>query len=291
MGAPKAMPGKTVPSSSATSAGPCDPMRGSTTASAGTGIGRRPAGGDRCGVVWRELGRASCAVVRGAAMARPPLRPLGPMCDPVGGQPRPHGTASALGRCPVSPTLPEPTGTAYAAAPTGPCWRSSSPCTTRRPTWPAAWSGSASIYAASPSPPDHHRRQREHRRDRTRGSPAQQRARRRPRGAPAREGPGPGAQAGLVAVGLPVLVYMDVDLWTDLNALLPLVAPLLTGHSDVAIGSRLSRGSRTLREAVGVRAALTDTPGRHLRLERSGGRRQGGGSAKRSTKEKHLCSP
>ncbi|MGA9750064.1 MAG: glycosyltransferase [Nocardioides sp.] len=45
----------------------------------------------------------------------------------------------------------------------------------------------------------------------------------------------------------PVLVYMDVDLSTDLNALLPLVAPLLSGHSDLAIGSRLSRGSRTLR--------------------------------------------
>jgi len=45
----------------------------------------------------------------------------------------------------------------------------------------------------------------------------------------------------------PVLVYMDVDLSTDLKALLPLVAPLLTGHSDVAIGSRLSRGSHTLR--------------------------------------------
>jgi putative flippase GtrA len=44
-----------------------------------------------------------------------------------------------------------------------------------------------------------------------------------------------------------VLVYMDVDLSTDLNALLPLVAPLLSGHSDVAIGSRLSRTSRTVR--------------------------------------------
>ncbi len=44
-----------------------------------------------------------------------------------------------------------------------------------------------------------------------------------------------------------VLVYMDVDLSTDLNALLPLVAPLLSGHSDLAIGSRLTRGSRTLR--------------------------------------------
>ena len=29
---------------------------------------------------------------------------------------------------------------------------------------------------------------------------------------------------------------MDVDLSTDLNALLPLVAPLLSGHSDMAIG-------------------------------------------------------
>jgi putative flippase GtrA len=45
----------------------------------------------------------------------------------------------------------------------------------------------------------------------------------------------------------PVLVYMDVDLSTDLNALLPLVAPLISGHSDLAIGSRLSRGSRISR--------------------------------------------
>ncbi len=44
-----------------------------------------------------------------------------------------------------------------------------------------------------------------------------------------------------------VLVYMDVDLSTDLNALLPLVAPLLSGHSDLAIGTRLGRGSRVER--------------------------------------------
>src|ERR1700734_1853858 len=44
-----------------------------------------------------------------------------------------------------------------------------------------------------------------------------------------------------------VLAYMDVDLSTDLNALLPLVAPLLSGHSDVAIGSRLAWGSRVVR--------------------------------------------
>jgi putative flippase GtrA len=47
----------------------------------------------------------------------------------------------------------------------------------------------------------------------------------------------------------PVLAYMDVDLSTDLNALLPLVAPLISGHSDLAIGSRLSRSSRVVRGA------------------------------------------
>ena len=44
-----------------------------------------------------------------------------------------------------------------------------------------------------------------------------------------------------------VVAYMDVDLSTDLNALLPLVAPLISGHSDVAIGSRLGRGARVRR--------------------------------------------
>jgi glycosyltransferase involved in cell wall biosynthesis len=44
-----------------------------------------------------------------------------------------------------------------------------------------------------------------------------------------------------------VLAYMDVDLSTDLNALLPLVAPLLSGHSDVAIGTRLAGSAHVLR--------------------------------------------
>jgi putative flippase GtrA len=44
-----------------------------------------------------------------------------------------------------------------------------------------------------------------------------------------------------------VLAYTDVDLSTDLNALLPLVAPLITGHSDLALGTRLARGSRVVR--------------------------------------------
>ena len=45
----------------------------------------------------------------------------------------------------------------------------------------------------------------------------------------------------------PVLAYMDVDLSTDLAALLPLVAPLISGHSDIAIGTRLARTSRVVR--------------------------------------------
>lgn len=44
-----------------------------------------------------------------------------------------------------------------------------------------------------------------------------------------------------------VVAYMDVDLSTDLKALLPLVAPLVSGHSDVAIGTRLGRGSKVAR--------------------------------------------
>ena len=46
-----------------------------------------------------------------------------------------------------------------------------------------------------------------------------------------------------------VVSYMDVDLSTDLRGLLPLVAPLLSGHSDVAIGSRLARGAAVVRGA------------------------------------------
>lgn len=46
-----------------------------------------------------------------------------------------------------------------------------------------------------------------------------------------------------------VLAYMDVDLSTDLAAVLPLIAPLVSGHSDLATGTRLHRGSRVIRGA------------------------------------------
>jgi putative flippase GtrA len=44
-----------------------------------------------------------------------------------------------------------------------------------------------------------------------------------------------------------IVAYMDVDLSTDLNALLPLVAPLVSGHSQVSIGRRLGPGVRVVR--------------------------------------------
>jgi putative flippase GtrA/glycosyltransferase involved in cell wall biosynthesis len=61
------------------------------------------------------------------------------------------------------------------------------------------------------------------------------------------KGRGRALRAAWGASDAAVLVYMDVDLSTDLAALLPLVAPLVSGHSDVAIGSRLSHGARVAR--------------------------------------------
>jgi glycosyltransferase involved in cell wall biosynthesis len=45
-----------------------------------------------------------------------------------------------------------------------------------------------------------------------------------------------------------VVAYMDVDLSTTLESFLPLVSPLITGHSDLAIGSRLLRGAAVTRQ-------------------------------------------
>jgi glycosyltransferase involved in cell wall biosynthesis len=44
-----------------------------------------------------------------------------------------------------------------------------------------------------------------------------------------------------------VVAYMDVDLSTDLKALVPLVAPLVLGQADVATGSRLAPGAHVAR--------------------------------------------
>jgi putative flippase GtrA len=63
------------------------------------------------------------------------------------------------------------------------------------------------------------------------------------------KGRGRALRAAWSATDAEVACYMDVDLSTDLRALLPLVAPLLSGHSEVAIGSRLAPGSRVERGA------------------------------------------
>jgi glycosyltransferase involved in cell wall biosynthesis len=62
-----------------------------------------------------------------------------------------------------------------------------------------------------------------------------------------RKGRGLALRAAWSASDADVVCYMDVDLSTDLRALLPLVAPLLSGHSDLAIGSRLAPGARVVR--------------------------------------------
>jgi putative flippase GtrA len=61
------------------------------------------------------------------------------------------------------------------------------------------------------------------------------------------KGRGRALRAAWSASRAEVVTYMDVDLSTDLRALLPLVAPLLSGHSDLAIGTRLAGGARVVR--------------------------------------------
>ncbi|MBW4720650.1 dolichyl-phosphate beta-glucosyltransferase [Saccharothrix obliqua] len=68
-----------------------------------------------------------------------------------------------------------------------------------------------------------------------------------------RKGKGVAVRTAWLRSDADILAYMDVDLSTGLDALLPLIAPLATGHSDLAIGSRLAPGARTVR---GVRREL-----------------------------------
>jgi putative flippase GtrA len=63
------------------------------------------------------------------------------------------------------------------------------------------------------------------------------------------KGRGRALRAAWSATDAEVACYMDVDLSTDLRALLPLVAPLVSGHSQLAIGTRLANGARVERGA------------------------------------------
>ena len=62
------------------------------------------------------------------------------------------------------------------------------------------------------------------------------------------KGRGRALKAAWLASEADIVAYMDVDLSTNLWSFLPLVAPLATGHSDVAIGSRLLRGAMVTRQ-------------------------------------------
>src|ERR687893_3059062 len=62
------------------------------------------------------------------------------------------------------------------------------------------------------------------------------------------KGRGRALKAAWSASEADIVAYMDVDLSTNLWLFLPLVAPLASGQSDVAIGSRLLRGAMVTRQ-------------------------------------------
>ena len=62
-----------------------------------------------------------------------------------------------------------------------------------------------------------------------------------------RKGRGHALRTAWSASEAPVVSYMDVDLSTALPALLPLVGSVLSGHSDIAVGTRLAHGSHVVR--------------------------------------------
>jgi glycosyltransferase involved in cell wall biosynthesis len=55
------------------------------------------------------------------------------------------------------------------------------------------------------------------------------------------KGRGRALRAAWSASSAHVVSYMDVDLSTNLESFLPLVAPIMSGHSELAIGTRLAR--------------------------------------------------
>ena len=62
------------------------------------------------------------------------------------------------------------------------------------------------------------------------------------------KGRGRALKAAWLASEADIVAYMDVDLSTNLSSFMPLIAPLATGHSEVAIGSRLSKGAVVTRQ-------------------------------------------
>lgn len=80
----------------------------------------------------------------------------------------------------------------------------------------------------------------------------------------AQKGRGRALRAAWTSSDARAVAYMDVDLSTDLRGLAPLVAPILAGHSEAAIGSRLTHGSRVVRGLK--REVISRTYNRLLRV-------------------------
>jgi len=62
-----------------------------------------------------------------------------------------------------------------------------------------------------------------------------------------RKGRGLALRTAWLASEADVVSYMDVDLSTNLESFLPLVAPILSGHSELAIGTRLAHHAHVRR--------------------------------------------
>ncbi len=63
-----------------------------------------------------------------------------------------------------------------------------------------------------------------------------------------RKGRGHALRTAWLASDANVVSYMDVDLSTNLESFLPLVAPILSGHSELAIGTRLGHSAHVRRQ-------------------------------------------
>src|SRR5450631_990196 len=61
------------------------------------------------------------------------------------------------------------------------------------------------------------------------------------------KGRGRALRAAWMASDAQVVAYMDVDLSTRIDAVVPLIIPTLSGRADITIGSRLTRGARVRR--------------------------------------------
>ena len=239
-GRPRARPRRRGP-------GPGDRRRDRRRARRRVSAGNAPDGGAVFAVALPAAGvrgRATGPVATRRRLTQSPLSRSRPSSDGrrrrCWHERRAHGHRRRTGR----PACPAPAGRARRPRSTSSSRsttsrRSSSTrsagCTGSSPPSCPSPGGSSSPTTRAPTP-------------RRRSPPAGPRAAGRPASLRLEEkGRGRALRAAWSASPAQVVCYMDVDLSTDLRGLLPLVAPLLSGHSDLAIGTRLAHGARVVR--------------------------------------------